>query len=47
MTRFLDDVERFFKQLHRDVERREEADPHAFVVVKSRVRVYGNYQKKL
>lgn len=24
-----------------------EADPHAFVVVKSRVRVYGNYQKKL
>lgn len=24
-----------------------QADPHAFVVVKSRVRVYGNYQKKL
>ena len=24
-----------------------QADPHAFVVVKSKVRVYGNYRKKL
>lgn len=25
----------------------EQADPHAFMVVKNKVRVYGNYQKKL